>query len=170
MSLHEKKIAIACQGGGSQTAFTAGVLKTFFEQDLHKKNRIESLSGTSGGAVCAILAWYGLLKLAKGDTTPVQQRIGDFWNDLSAQTPIEQFIDKYFVELIRLTDSGFFPKIELSPLSSSAHLATSWLAKFIGRANFTDLKKVLESHINFEEINSLIEPSSPVLLSEVQMF
>jgi NTE family protein len=158
-----KKIAIACQGGGSQTAFTAGVLKTFFELDLHKKMEIQSLSGTSGGAVCAVLSWYGLLKFAKGDTTPIQQRITDFWDDLSAKNPIEQFIDRYFVELIRLTDSGAFPKIELSPLSSVAQTATTWLAKMIGRDNFTDLKKILETHVNFGEINSLVQPSSPVL-------
>ena len=29
------KIAIACQGGGSQTAFTAGVLASFFENKVH---------------------------------------------------------------------------------------------------------------------------------------
>jgi NTE family protein len=37
------------------------------------------------------------------------------------------------------------------------------MSKLIGRGNFTDLKKILETHINFEEINSLIEPTSPVL-------
>jgi NTE family protein len=60
----KEKIAIACQGGGSQTAFTAGVLSAFFEKELHRKKQVVSLSGTSGGAVCASLAWYGLLKAA----------------------------------------------------------------------------------------------------------
>jgi predicted acylesterase/phospholipase RssA len=61
------KIAIACQGGGSQTAFTAGVLSSFFENKVHLKKQIVGLSGTSGGAVCASLAWFGLLKAAQGD-------------------------------------------------------------------------------------------------------
>jgi NTE family protein len=104
-----------------------------------------------------------MLKLAKGDNTPVQKRIEDFWHDLSAQSPVELFIDKYFVELIRLTDSGFISKLELSPLSSTALFANSLISRFIGRDNFTDFKKILETHINFEEINSLIEPASPIL-------
>ena len=63
----KNKIAIACQGGGSQTAFTAGVLKSLFQNDVHNKKQIVSLSGTSGGAVCATLSWYSMLKAAKGD-------------------------------------------------------------------------------------------------------
>lgn len=52
-SLSKKpKIAIACQGGGSGTAFTAGVLKALFENKIHDKFEIVSLSGTSGGAIC----------------------------------------------------------------------------------------------------------------------
>jgi NTE family protein len=85
-----KKIAIACQGGGSQTAFTAGVLKAFFEHNVHRENQIVSLSGTSGGAVCATLAWYSLIKASKGDTTPVEQRLMDFWRDNSTQNIFER--------------------------------------------------------------------------------
>lgn len=31
VALNKPKIAIACQGGGSETAFTAGVLKSFLK-------------------------------------------------------------------------------------------------------------------------------------------
>ncbi len=64
--MKKKKIAIACQGGGSQTAFTAGVLKSFFENNVHEKKEIVSLSGTSGGAVCATLSWYSMIKASRG--------------------------------------------------------------------------------------------------------
>lgn len=43
----KRRFAIACQGGGSRTAFTAGAL-----DDLD----IVSLSGTSGGAACVTLS------------------------------------------------------------------------------------------------------------------
>jgi NTE family protein len=60
-----RNIAIACQGGGAQTAFTAGalswLLKKYSNQDPSKSFRIVALSGTSGGAVCASLAWDDLL-------------------------------------------------------------------------------------------------------------
>ncbi|MFA6013271.1 MAG: hypothetical protein WC799_24995 [Desulfobacteraceae bacterium] len=42
------KIAIACQGGGSQTAFTAGVLISLLKNHDNKKNQFVGLSGTSG--------------------------------------------------------------------------------------------------------------------------
>ena len=54
------KIAIACQGGGSQTAFTAGALKALCEAQVPDEFEIVSVSGTSGGAVCAALVWYAL--------------------------------------------------------------------------------------------------------------
>ncbi len=55
-SMTKPRISIACQGGGSQTAFTAGVLKTLFDDDLHHRRDIVGLSGTSGGALNAALA------------------------------------------------------------------------------------------------------------------
>jgi predicted acylesterase/phospholipase RssA len=45
----KKKIAIACQGGGSQTAFTAGALKALCEERIADEFEIVSMSGTSGG-------------------------------------------------------------------------------------------------------------------------
>jgi len=62
------KIAIACQGGGSQTAFTAGALKTLCEARIGQEFDVVGISGTSGGAVCAraVLA----TKIAKQETTP----------------------------------------------------------------------------------------------------
>jgi NTE family protein len=53
-----RTVAIACQGGGSHTAFTGGALQRLLADRSH---RVVALSGTSGGAVCALLAWYGLL-------------------------------------------------------------------------------------------------------------
>jgi NTE family protein len=44
------RIAIACQGGGSQCAFVAGALKSLFAQRVHENFQIVGLSGTSGGA------------------------------------------------------------------------------------------------------------------------
>ncbi len=58
-----KSIAIACQGGGSHTVFSAGVLQAILNENIDNDAfEIVALSGTSGGAVCALLAWYGLLR------------------------------------------------------------------------------------------------------------
>ncbi|MEI4487644.1 patatin-like phospholipase family protein [Frigidibacter sp. MR17.14] len=56
-------VALACQGGGAQTAFTAGALSLLLERvkDGDTRFRIVGLSGTSGGAICAALTWRDLL-------------------------------------------------------------------------------------------------------------
>src|SRR3712207_2530462 len=60
---NNRRVAIACQGGGSHTAFTAGVLQKLLRERNEKGYNYEivALSGTSGGSICALLAWYGLL-------------------------------------------------------------------------------------------------------------
>ena len=55
------RVAIACQGGGSHTAFPAGVLQELLGR-LPDDVEVVALSGTSGGAMCAALAWDGLLR------------------------------------------------------------------------------------------------------------
>src|SRR4051812_49746986 len=65
-------VAIACQGGGSHTAFTGGVLQRLLADGQH---RIVALSGSSGGAVCALLAWYGL---QTGGGAPGRPPLGRF--------------------------------------------------------------------------------------------
>lgn len=162
--MSKQKIAIACQGGGSQTAFTAGVLSAFFAADLHRKQHIVSLSGTSGGAVCAALAWYGLLKNAQGDPIPIQQRIKGFWEEIMAQLPPELYVDKYGTSLLRMIESGYLPHLELSPVSQLNQMFFSWVTALLPRRFFTDLKAALESHIAFDELPNLIQPDSPVLL------
>ncbi len=159
-----EKIAIACQGGGSQTAFTAGVLSAFFERGLHLDKQIVSLSGTSGGAVCASLAWYGMLKAAQGDRPPIQKRIRDFWEEIIAQLPPELVIDKFSAELLRMIENGVMPHLELSPVSSLSQMMFSAITAFLPRRFFTDLKGALETHIAFAEVPDLISPDSPVLL------
>ena len=162
--MEKQKIAIACQGGGSQTAFTAGVLPAFFENGVHLQKQIVSLSGTSGGAVCAALAWYGLLKAAAGDPTPIQKRIKDFWEEIIAQLAPELYVDKLGAEMLRMIENGVLPHLELSPVSALNQVFISSLISFLPRRFFTDLKAALEAHIAFEELPELVKPDSPVLL------
>ncbi len=71
----QRRVVLACQGGGSHTAFTAGVLTELLTDP---RSEIRALSGTSGGAVCALLAWYGLLR---GDPRDGVDRLAAFWDD-----------------------------------------------------------------------------------------
>lgn len=154
------KVAIACQGGGSQTAFTAGVLKALFEAGVHERFEIASLSGTSGGAVCAFLIWYGL---KKGDD-PVWKRLVDFWEDNSAQTGNEKLFNDAAIKALEWTSKGLLPSYNISPSSplSKAFLQLSTMGL---RDRFTDFAALLRHHIDFQELESWgPQPESPVLL------
>lgn len=162
--MNATKIAIACQGGGSQTAFTAGVLSAFFENRVHQTHEIMSFSGTSGGAVCAALAWYGLLKAARGDTKPIQSRLIAFWEELTAQHPEEIFLDRWCSESLRMAQKGWMPTFELSPSDLPMQTALSMLQAVLPRPIFTDLKSMLEKHVDFAEARRLVCSNSPILV------
>ncbi|MGG5821295.1 patatin-like phospholipase family protein [Falsiroseomonas sp. HW251] len=85
-------VAIACQGGGSHAAFTAGVLAELLSPAHRHRYRLLGLSGTSGGAVCATLAWSGLF--AAGPDEAIR-RLRGFWHDLAASTPIEAWLNAW---------------------------------------------------------------------------
>lgn len=162
--MKKNKLAIACQGGGSQTAFTAGVLISFFENDIQQKKQIVSLSGTSGGAVCAALAWYSLLKASKGDTQPLGKRLINFWNDNTTQNIYEAFLNDYLINYLRVVDGGWLPRWEASPSSPFVKAFSSFFTAIAPNKLFYDFRKLLEAHIDFAEIASWDLPQSPALL------
>lgn len=164
--MKKNKIAIACQGGGSQTAFTAGVLRSFFENNIHKKKQIISLSGTSGGAVCAALAWYSLLKAAQGDSRPIEYRLMSFWQDNSTQNFYEEFLNDSMVKYVQLVNSGLIPEWKTSPDSPFVKTLFSLFTEMAPRKSFYDFKELLASYLDFQELEdqNLIGPSSPVLV------
>ncbi len=116
-----RRIAIACQGGGSHKSFTAGALKRILKED-EKKYKIVALSGTSGGAICALLAWYGLLT---GGSNKVIKLLDSFWEDISANTFGDKLLNEWFVGISRLQDKVTVPQVSpyfFPPLSDSTIL------------------------------------------------
>lgn len=162
--MQNNRVAIACQGGGSQTAFIAGVLKSFFDHDVHKKKRIVSFSGTSGGALCATLGWYSMIKDGHSDGASIGQRLLDFWKDNSTNNLFDQIINDSFVNFQRLMDGGWIPRWELSPSTPWVKNLRAWFKAFIPNTIFYDLKGLIEKHIDFTEIASWKNSSYPVLL------
>ncbi|HIK10650.1 MAG TPA: patatin-like phospholipase family protein [Oscillatoriaceae cyanobacterium M33_DOE_052] len=159
----KKKLAIACQGGGSHTAFTAGVLKKVLEQKVYEKYNLVGLSGTSGGAICATLAWFGLLKLAQGETSqPVYQGLVDFWAENSAINAWERSLNNLIIESIRLQDMGTIPAFSSNPYSGGWLQNT--LRMLAPRKEYLDFKALLEKHIPFQQLHKYIKADSPRLL------
>ena len=88
------KVAIACQGGGTHAAFEAGVL-TEVLKDIEARNRFELIgfSGTSAGALCALMVWYSLAPKKRrpesGSVAEAIESINSFWDWFAASTPAE---------------------------------------------------------------------------------
>src|SRR5262249_17222840 len=72
-----KKINLALQGGGAHGAFTWGVLDYLLEDG---RLAIEGLSGTSAGALNAVICVDGL---ARGGPQEARKRLADFWRAIS---------------------------------------------------------------------------------------
>ncbi|MCP4109569.1 MAG: Patatin [Desulfobacteraceae bacterium] len=141
----QRKIALACQGGGSHTAFTAGVLKRILlEQD--KNFEITAFSGTSGGAICAVLAWYGLLSHGRKKAVELLE---NFWLENTARTFQDQLLDRIVVCSVGMRDHT--PMIVPNP-----NMYPGWMQE--------QLKTMLEKFIKFEKIPLLANDTGPMLL------
>jgi NTE family protein len=142
------KIAIACQGGGAETAFTAGALQALFEAGIDKEFEIVSIGGTSGGAVCASLVWYAL---QNGDK-PVWKGLLDFWTQTNRpQSMQEQLFNQFAVMWSRMVGRGYMPTLEVSPYSPVSKFLFE-MATATHRKTFKDFEAALKAHIDFERI------------------
>jgi NTE family protein len=144
-----KRVAIACQGGGSHTAFTAGVLKRLLRAEVLKHHEVVGLSGTSGGAVCALLAWDNLLR---GDTRGAAEALDTFWRDNSATAPHEQIINSWVLWASSLQNFITMPVV--SPYYDN-YFSVSALEEF---------KRMLERRVDFAKVGLQPEDSYPALL------
>jgi NTE family protein len=144
-----RKVAIACQGGGSHTAFTAGVLKRLLRAEELKQYEVVGLSGTSGGAVCALLAWHNLLR---GDAAGAAEALAAFWRDNSATAPHEQIINSWVLWASSLQNFITMPVV--SPYYDN-YFSVSALEEF---------KRMLERRVDFTKVGLQPEDSYPVLL------
>ena len=143
-----RRVAIACQGGGSHTAFTAGVLKRLFDSEALANHEVVGLSGTSGGAVCALLAWYALLN---DDRRQAGKLLDAFWADNSATTPFEWLLNSWMIWASRFENVVVTPAV--NPYDTSFSLA--------GARQF---KALLERRVDFDRIDVQADDMKPMLL------
>ncbi|WP_136686677.1 patatin-like phospholipase family protein [Halorhabdus amylolytica] len=142
----QKQVAIACQGGGSHTAFTAGVLDELLGADLDID--IVGFSGTSGGAICAALAWYGR---EHPEHNPGDLLL-DFWAAMAAKQPTQYATNAWVQGILQLQRLGY-PVPEVSP---------DQLPKTVREQD--DLRRILERLVDFDTVPDLVEGDAPVLL------
>jgi NTE family protein len=137
-----KKVNLALQGGGAHGAFTWGVLDGLIEDG---RIDIEGISGTSAGAINAVMVADGL---AHGGPRGACQRLADFWRaasmdgDLPAQRAV---IDRLF---------AFLP-YEGSPVQAWFDgLARYWTPYALNPLRINPLKDVIERFVDFEAVRA----------------
>ena len=149
MSDDRPRVAIACQGGGSHTAFTAGVLGRLFADDVLSQYRIVGLSGTSGGAICAMLAWSELIG---DDPTRAGKLLRQFWSANSASSLPERMMNTFALWASQVAHFVLTP--EFSPYD----IPTSEMA-------LDHLRSLLTDAVDFDAFTAVrSDPEAPRLL------
>jgi predicted acylesterase/phospholipase RssA len=168
-----KNIAIACQGGGSHAAYAAGALPVLLPQfrnvELATSQgraklaetqgdvlRLTGISGTSGGAICALLAWYGYLI---GGPDAASAGLERFWHANCARTPGERLLNDVGQWMGSLAQVDLKLSPYLSPLREIDGFATAtwpmlaamWppLEGWI-RGPYFQLRESIAPHVDFD--------------------
>ena len=136
-------VAIACQGGGSHTAFTAGVLDRLLEEEA-LDFEVVGLSGTSGGAICAFATWFGLASV-NGSRGRARRLLSGVWNDLAARGALDAWLNAFGVGVARAGSTGL-PLPSVSPYDTPG---SDW-----GRSV---LRGTLEEAVDPEELEALLD-------------
>jgi NTE family protein len=151
-----RKIAIACQGGGSHAAFTCGVLTEILRtkhtweasEASAQKFDIVAISGTSAGALCGLAAWYGLIPNSAdaqcGTIDKAMERLDYLWTSFAATTPIEHVHNGAVRELLRLREKGV-PLPISNPYDGSGALVLAGLAMLGARQEYLGFPGLLEA-------------------------
>lgn len=130
-------VALALQGGGAHGAFTWGVLDALLEQDI----RVEAVSGTSAGAMNAVLLAQGL-----NDGGPARARalLEEFWHRVAQAGRISPFRRSWLDRL----DGGW--SLDRSPWLALMDVARQFVSPYqTNPLGLNPLRQVLESMVDF---------------------
>jgi predicted acylesterase/phospholipase RssA len=174
-----KNIAIACQGGGSHAAYAAGalpaLLPTFGNSEIAQSDErrkaleegpdevlnLSGISGTSGGAISALLAWYGFLT---GGPDAAESRLKGFWDENCARAPGERLLNDMGQWLGSMLQVDLKLSPYLPPLREIETFATcTWplmtklwppLGSWI-RSHYFQLRESVEPHVDFHLVGAI---------------
>src|SRR5215475_1658191 len=136
-----KKINLALQGGGAHGAFTWGVLDYLLEDG---RLAIEGLSGTSAGALNAVICLDGL---ARGGPHEARKRLADFWRTVSIDGKLP-LIQRQIVERL-LT----FMPLEGTPVQAWFDAMSRYFSPYdLNPLNINPLRDVIERFVDFDAV------------------
>jgi len=127
-------INLALQGGGAHGAFTWGVLDYLLEDG---RLQYDGISGTSAGAMNAVVFANGLLK---GGADGARQALAEFWASVANNLPFEVAVRSNGGEAITLA-----PALKLM-LQWSHYLTPNQFNPL----DIHPLRKIIEEHIDFD--------------------
>jgi NTE family protein len=143
-----KKINLGLQGGGAHGAFTWGVLDHLLSDE---RIDIEGISGTSAGAINAVMLADGL---ARGGPAEARKRLASFWRaaSLDGNLPALQrsVIDRLFS----------FTPFQGSPAEAWFGALSRYLSPYdLNPLNINPLRDVIERFVDFEAVRASKEVS-----------
>jgi NTE family protein len=144
------KVAIGCQGGGMHAAFEVGVL-TEILADV-KRNRFElvGLSGTSAGALNALMVWYGLAPKggSPGSVADAVDSLNDFWENFVASTNASTVLNSLTYGAFRAQEAELLgisaPAFVLNPFGVISKAVAAFLPSLGVRQQYFDLENILD--------------------------
>src|SRR5262245_37583144 len=155
-----KKVAVACQGGGMHGAFTVRVLTEILHAYDQKTFDLVGLSGTSAGAMSALMVWYGLapkMQGANGVQAAIDQ-VNQAWEDFVAQpNTVETLLNRFTYQAFRAEEReipwfGISPKVfGFNPYAAAYEALSARLPSLGVRREYFDLDAFLQNACpNFE--------------------
>ncbi len=157
MSDSPKRLDLALQGGGSHGAFTWGVLDRLLADE---RIEIEGISGTSAGAMNAVVMADGL---QKGGRAGAREGLRAFWKSISdaarfspiQRTPLDRILGRWSLDMSPTywffdTLSRTFSPYELNPF------------------NINPLRTVLLNTIDFAQVREAATPKLFIAATNVR--
>ena len=141
-----KRINLALQGGGAHGAFTWGVLEQILSDE---RLIIEGVSGTSAGAVNAVMLVDGLIR---GGREEAQKRLADFWRAVSSTGSLSPLQRTVMERLLSFTP------LEGAPVQAWVNAVSRYFSPYdVNPLNINPLKDLIERFVDFEKLRANTE-------------
>ena len=154
---NSKSINLALQGGGSHGAFTWGVLDRILEEPSLE---IEALSGTSAGAMNAVVLAHGFVK---GGRDGARDALRGFWKDVSdaaMASPMRRTPWDILTGNWSLDSSPGYLWMDLLNRVASPYM--------LNPLDINPLRDLLNKHVDFEIVRSCTHPKIIVSATNVE--
>jgi NTE family protein len=142
-SAKTKRINLALQGGGAHGAFTWGVLEQILSDE---RLSIEGISGTSAGAINAVMLADGL---CRGGREEAQKRLAGFWRSASSTGNLPA-LQRAVIERILS-----FTPLEGTPVQAWFDTLSRYFSPYdVNPLNINPLKDLIERFVDFEKLRA----------------